>query len=83
MEAYARSRDQQHWPAWMAFNKRIGNSRGDVGIWHETYAIAACAHESVYVIRPAFGLGRAGSLEPATGRKQSAADLLMAPAPLV
>src|SRR3954447_12581032 len=32
LEAYARNRDQQHWPAWVAFNKRFGNSRGDVGI---------------------------------------------------
>src|SRR5690349_10219593 len=22
LEAYARSRDNEHWPAWMAFNKR-------------------------------------------------------------
>ena len=36
LESYARSRDNQHWPAWVEFNKRIGNSRGDVGIWHET-----------------------------------------------
>ena len=36
LEAYARSKDQEHWPAWVAFNKRVGTSRGDVGIWHET-----------------------------------------------
>ena len=36
LEAYARNRDAAHWPAWVAFNKRIGSS-GDVGIWHETY----------------------------------------------
>jgi Monooxygenase af470-like len=35
LEAYARSRDAEHWPAWVAFNKSIG-SNGDVGIWHET-----------------------------------------------
>src|SRR5438067_6501912 len=29
LEAYARSGDHQHWPAWVNFNKRIGNSRGD------------------------------------------------------
>ena len=30
LEAYARSRDNQHWPAWVALNRRVGNSRGDV-----------------------------------------------------
>src|SRR5579862_7227977 len=34
LEAYARNRDAAHWPAWVAFNKRVGNSRGDAGIWH-------------------------------------------------
>src|SRR5258707_2078540 len=28
LESYARRADQQHWPAWMAFNKRVGKSRG-------------------------------------------------------
>ena len=31
LEQYARSTDSQHWPAWVAFNKRMGRSRGDVG----------------------------------------------------
>ena len=39
LEAYARNADQLHWPAWVDFNKRIGGSRGDVGIWHETYRV--------------------------------------------
>src|SRR3954469_23122860 len=30
LESYARSHDQQHWPAWVAFNKSVGGSRGDV-----------------------------------------------------
>lgn len=64
-----------HLPAWKAFNQSVGTD-GTVGIWHETFAVNAGAHESVYVNMPAFGLGRAGSLEPATGRKHSAADRL-------
>jgi hypothetical protein len=36
LESYARSKDLAHWPAWVAFNKNVGGSRGDVGIWHET-----------------------------------------------
>ena len=41
LEAYARSHDHKHWPAWVDFNKRIGSSRDDVGIWHETYQVRA------------------------------------------
>src|SRR5690242_32113 len=41
LERYARSHDHEHWPAWVAFNRRMSNSRGDVGIWHETYLIRA------------------------------------------
>ena len=73
--AYATSKQASHLPAWKAFNQSIGTD-GSVGIWHETFAVAAGAYESVYVNMPPFGLGRAGTLEPATGRKQSAAGRL-------
>ncbi len=72
LEAYARSQDRLHWPAWVAFNKRMGESRGDVGIWHETYMVRAGQYEAIYSGMPRWGLGRAGSLIPATGRKESA-----------
>ena len=62
LEAYGRSRDGLHWPAWVAFNKRMRDSRGDVGIWHETYKVAAGEYETVYSGMPAFGLGRFGRL---------------------
>jgi hypothetical protein len=73
--AYAASREAQHLPAWKAFNQSVGTD-GSVGIWHETYAVAAGAYESVYVNMPAFGLGRAGALQPASGRRKSAAGRL-------
>lgn len=73
--AYATSRQAAHLPAWKAFNQAVGTD-GTVGIWHETFAVAAGAYESVYVNMPAFGLGRAGTLEAATGHKHSAADRL-------
>ena len=73
--AYAKARDSEHLPAWQAFNKSIGTD-GSVGIWHETYAVSPGAYESVYVNMPRFGLGRAGTLQPATGGKQSAAGRL-------
>lgn len=73
--AYATSKQAAHLPAWKAFNRSVGTD-GSVGIWHETYAVTAGACESVYVNMPAFGLGRAGTLEPATGRKHSTPDRL-------
>jgi hypothetical protein len=74
LESYARSRDQLHWPAWVAFNKRSGNSRGDVGIWHETYQVHSGEYETVYSGMPAIGLGAVGTLVPAGGRRESARD---------
>lgn len=71
--AYAKIREAEHLPAWQAFNKAIGTN-GSVGIWHETYAISAGQYENVYVNMPPFGLGRAGTLQAATGQRQSAAD---------
>ena len=72
LEAYARDTDLSHWPAWVAFNKRSGRARGDVGIWHETYCVAAGQYEAVYSGMPAFGLGKAGQLTPASGGRDSA-----------
>jgi len=72
LEAYARSKDAEHWPAWVAFNKSIGSS-GEVGIWHETYLVPAGAYDSVYNNMPPIGLGEATRLIPAAGRKATAA----------
>ena len=72
LEAYAQSRNNAHLPAWKAFNQSVGRSRGDVGIWHETYLVQAGAYESVYSGMPRFGLGAAGALVAATGGKESA-----------
>lgn len=72
LESYARSRDANHWPAWVAFNKRVG-SNGDVGIWHESYLVPAGAYDSVYNNMPATGLGKATRLVPAAGRRATAA----------
>jgi hypothetical protein len=76
LEAYARSRDRQHWPAWVAFNQRMRESREDVGIWHETYLVHAGEYEAIYSGMPPWGLGRAGALVPASGRKEAARDRL-------
>ena len=79
LEAYARDQNKEHWPAWVAFNKRVGDSRGDVGIWHETYQVRAGEYESVYSGMPPFGLGKVGKLVPASGRQESARGRITAP----
>lgn len=75
LETYAKSQDRQHRPAWAEFNRRIA-SNGDVGIWHETYRVAPGQWECVYNNMPPWGLGRATSLVPASGRRETAAGRL-------
>jgi len=72
LEAYARSKDSQHWPAWVAFNRQFGKRRDDVGIWHETYLVSAGRYEAIYSGMPPFGLGEASTLIPAAGDRESA-----------
>ena len=76
LEAYARAHDKGHWPAWVDFNKRVGASRGDVGIWHETYVINPGQYEAIYSGMPPFGLGKVGRLIPASGARERASDRL-------
>ena len=73
--AYARAKDSEHLPAWRSFNRTVGTD-GSVGIWHETYIASAGTYENIYVNMPAFGLGKIGTVFPATGRKQSASARL-------
>lgn len=71
---YARSRDSEHLPAWRHFNKSIG-TKGDVGIWHETYEVPKRGIDSVYVNMPAFGLGRILDLAPAHGASKAKPEM--------
>ena len=73
--AYAKNREAEHLPAWKAFNHAIGTN-GDVGIWHETYKASPGSFETIYVNMPAFGLGKAGALLPASGKRETATDRL-------
>ena len=52
---YASSPDHEHRPAWAAFNARARKNPGVVGIWHETFAVPAGGHESIYVSMPPTG----------------------------
>jgi len=72
LEAYARDHDQSHWPAWVDFNRRVGRSRGDVGIWHETYQVRAGEYECVYSGMPPIGLAKASAQVDAVGVLDSA-----------
>ena len=74
LEAYARTQDKLHWPAWVAFNKKVGGSRDDVGIWHETYLVRAGEYETIYSGMPPFGLGSAAKLVPISGERESARE---------
>lgn len=78
LAAYARSQDSTHYPAWVAFNRRVAAS-GDVGIWHETYLVTAGRYEAFYSAVPPRGLGKAGRLVPATGSRATAAGRLGSP----
>jgi hypothetical protein len=80
LEFYARNHDQRHWPAWTDFNRRVGKSRGDVGIWHETYLIKPGQYEAIYSGMPPFGLGKVGKLVPASGALERARDRVKAAA---
>jgi len=72
LEAYARNKEMNHWPAWTEFNRRVGASRSDVGIWHETFLIKPGQYEAVYSGVPPTGLGKLGKLVPATGNLEAA-----------
>jgi len=76
LEAYARASDNLHFPAWVDFNKRMKGSRGDVGIWHETYLVRAGEYEAIYSGMPPYGLGRVAELVPATGNREAARERL-------
>ena len=56
-------------------------TNGDVGIWHETYRVRPGDYESVYVNMPSFGVGKAGELVEASGKRDSAAGRLAAAQP--
>ena len=73
--AYATDKQAEHLPAWRSFNRAVGGN-GSVGLWHETYVAAPGTYENVYVNMPAFGLGKAGELQPAVGGRKSAIDRL-------
>ena len=73
LERFARSPQEPHLKAWQRFNKAIGKD-GSVGIWHETYQVAAGAYETIYANMPRFGLSAATSHVPVGKRGETARE---------
>lgn len=74
--SYAGSADHEHRPAWTAFNARARRAPGAVGIWHETFAVPAGGHESIYVSMPPTGLAAATAVIRVARRGESARERL-------
>lgn len=72
---YALDSTARHAPAMKWTNQQMRKSDA-VGIWHETYLVQDGAYETVYDNAPAIGLGKAGTLYPATERRRTAAGRL-------
>lgn len=66
LENYAQNKNQAHLPAWKAFNLKVGAS-GDVGVWHESFAVTPGNYECIYFNMPKFGMGKVGPFVEATG----------------
>ncbi|GAA1968835.1 DUF4188 domain-containing protein [Isoptericola halotolerans] len=75
---YANDDDLAHRPAWIEFHRRARKAPGAVGIWHETYAVGAGGHESLYGDMPPFGLARATTPVPAQHKGRTARERLRA-----
>ena len=75
LEAYARSADHEHLPAWRAFNRRSRASDA-VGVYHETYVVPASARKTIYLGMPPHGLAKALGSRPVTRDHTSARQRL-------
>lgn len=71
---FARDPEHPHASAWREFNRRVA-ATADVGIWHETYTVAADQVETLYANLPPLGLARAfGQVPAGTRRRTTAVD---------
>lgn len=80
LQALAGDPARSHRPAWLEFF-RSAFASGSVGIWHETYLVAAGAHESIYGNMPRTGLGAVAGVEPVARRGDSFGERLGQPNP--
>ncbi len=77
LERFARSPEEPHLKSWQRFNRAVGKD-GSVGIWHETYPVAAGAYEVIYANMPRFGLSAATRHVPVGKRGETARERLSA-----
>lgn len=73
---YASDTEAAHRPAWAAFSRRARAHPDVVGIWHETYAVTADGHESIYHSVPEMGLGAEAGTVPVARRGERARERL-------
>ena len=71
LEEYSKSAQNQHLPAWKAFNVSARNNDA-VGIFHETYLLNSSTAEGMYVNTELLGLAKAFGSAPAEGAMQTA-----------
>ena len=70
LEAFANDKDDPHSVAWRNYWQRVGK-HDRTGIWHETYLVRAGEYEAIYANMRPFGLGKAATLVPVTGKSTS------------
>lgn len=75
LREYALDSNARHAPA-MNWTNQLMREIDAVGIWHETYLVEDGAYETVYHNAPPIGLGKAGTLHPATESRRTAAGRL-------
>jgi len=75
LRKYALDADAGHASA-ITWTNQLMRESDAVGIWHETYLVRNGAYETVYNNTPPIGLGKAGTLYPATERRRTAAGRL-------
>jgi len=66
-DRHQHDRAGEHFPAKSQFNRKAKDNHA-VGIWHETYMLNPEDCENIHRDMPAFGLGGAVGLTPATAR---------------
>lgn len=75
LRAYALDPDGHHVPSMQWLHREMGEN-ADVGLWHETYLVRDGEYETTYRNMPLKGLGKAGEVLPASGRRRTAAGRL-------
>ena len=76
LERFARMPGERHAVVWRNWFRAAQHKNRAVGIWHESYGVAAGRYEAVYQNMPAVGLLKAGRAEPVGRRTDTARERL-------